>query len=259
MQYLLAKKYISPRDCLIAEPSPYSSPMIGEKGLLRLDVTFHGEPGHSSLYPVVGKSAIVKACSFQQFIESFHHQEFPVDTDIKDAITRASESLSQQAGISPEHAHRILRHVMYNPGVIQGGERVNVVAQRCTSEIDMRIPWGCNPHHILKRIREKFPDADIVVDEIANASFTPPCRLLRETCRAIEEVYHEPAIPCVTWAATDARYLREAGVKVIEYGPGDLARLHAINERVAISQLKKSCEIFSHIILSYMDVKNTTM
>lgn len=253
MQYLLAKKYISPRECLIAEPTPYASPAIGEKGLIRLNVTFRGQPGHSSLHPIVGKSAIIQACSFHHFIESFHHQEFPVDEIIKDAIITASKSLSQQVDLSPESAYRVLRHIMYNPGVIHGGERVNVVAQRCTSEIDMRIPWGCNPHQILERIREHFPDTDITVDEIAPASFTAPCRLLTETCRAIAEVYHEPATPCVTWAATDARHLREAGVHVIEYGPGDLARLHAVNEQVSISQLEKASEIFSRIMVSYMN------
>lgn len=251
MQYLLAKNYVAPKECLIAEPSPYSSPMIGEKGLIRLTVTFHGEPGHSSLHPVVGRSAIIEACSFQKCIDSFHQQEFFVNPEMEGAITRAIENLSAQAGIPLQEANRILKHVMYNPGVINGGEKVNVVAQRCTAEYDLRIPWGCDPYTIVNSIRKQYPHADITVEEIAPASFTPPCRLTKETCTAIEAVYHEPALPCVTWAATDARHMREAGVAVIEYGPGDLALLHARNERVSVSQLEKATEIFVHIMKAY--------
>ncbi|MBN1165617.1 MAG: ArgE/DapE family deacylase [Methanospirillaceae archaeon] len=253
MQYLLAKNYVAPKECLIAEPSPYSSPMIGEKGLIRLQVTFHGEPGHSSLHPVVGRSAIIEACSFLKYIESFHQQEFVVDPTFEGAITRTIENLSVQAGIPLQEANRILRHVMYNPGVINGGEKVNVVAQRCCAEYDLRIPWGCDPHTIVHSIRKQYPHADITVEDIAPASFTPPCRLIRETCTAIEAVYHEPALPCVTWAATDARHMREAGIAVIEYGPGDLALLHARNERVAVSHLKNATGIFMHIIKAYTD------
>ena len=61
IRHLIAHDLISPCDCLIAEPSPARHPCIGQKGLCRLDLKFAGTPGHGSLYPTIGVSAIMEA------------------------------------------------------------------------------------------------------------------------------------------------------------------------------------------------------
>ncbi|MCX6697962.1 MAG: M20 family peptidase, partial [Methanoregula sp.] len=57
--------------------------------------------------------------------------------------------------------------------------------------------------------------------------------------------------PIVQWAASDARHLRLAGFNVIEYGPGELSTLHAINERIAIESIEKASEIYFGIMCAY--------
>ena len=58
VRYLLYRDLITPCDCVIAEPTPPLSPSIGQKGLCRLRLDFSGEPGHGSLYPHIGVSAV---------------------------------------------------------------------------------------------------------------------------------------------------------------------------------------------------------
>ncbi|MCK9277839.1 MAG: M20/M25/M40 family metallo-hydrolase, partial [Methanoculleus sp.] len=74
---LLAKNLLLPRDCLIAEPTPAMSPAVGQKGLYRVDLSFRGRPGHSSLYPMVGKSAIMAAVDLLGYLREVHAHPFP--------------------------------------------------------------------------------------------------------------------------------------------------------------------------------------
>ena len=44
IRYLLAHHFITPGDCLIAEPTPVRNPCIGQKGLCRLEMNFPVPP-----------------------------------------------------------------------------------------------------------------------------------------------------------------------------------------------------------------------
>ena len=57
--------------------------------------------------------------------------------------------------------------------------------------------------------------------------------------------------PIVQWAASDARHLRRAGFRVVEYGPGVISTLHAANERVRIDSLEKASRIYQGIMRAY--------
>ena len=43
-------------------------------------------------------------------------------------------------------------------------------------------------------------------------------------------------------------HLRSAGFRVIEYGPGELATLHGINERVSVVALENAAKIYRGIM-----------
>ena len=76
---LLKSGIISPCDCIIAEPTPPYSLCIGQKGVIRLKAQFEGIPGHGSLYPYSGTSAIVEACSFISVLHELCNHRFPAD------------------------------------------------------------------------------------------------------------------------------------------------------------------------------------
>jgi succinyl-diaminopimelate desuccinylase len=57
--------------------------------------------------------------------------------------------------------------------------------------------------------------------------------------------------PIVQWAASDARHLRLCGFNVVEYGPGVIPTLHAVDERVTIESLNKASEIYLGIMSAY--------
>jgi succinyl-diaminopimelate desuccinylase len=247
---IIAQGLIAPCDCLIAEPTPARHPCIGQKGLIRLGMKFTGTPGHGSLYPAVGVSAVMEAMSFLEYIRSLHEHEYPVDDPLKEIIQQSSRVFSEEFNM--RKGEEILQRLMFNPGVIRGGEKSNIVAQHCDLDLEIRIPWGCRIADLRDDIRAHAPHGAILQETVHDPSYTEPqCDLVPLVCGEVAKVYGGNIFPIVQWAASDARHLRAAGFRVIEYGPGELATLHGINERIAIESIEKASQIYQGIMHAY--------
>ena len=250
IRYLLAKKMIAPCDCLIAEPTPARHPCIGQKGLCRLVMKFSGTPGHGSLYPTVGVSAVMEAADLLSYIKSLSAQEYPVDESLSDIISRSSGVFAEEFHISEGSV--ILQRLMFNPGIICGGEKANIVAQHCDLDLEMRVPWGCSIPELVRNIRAHAPHGTIISETVNEPSLTAPgCALVSITCTAVENAYRGDVFPIVQWAASDARHLRLVGFNVIEYGPGELSTLHGVNERIAVESMERATGIYTEIMQEY--------
>lgn len=252
IRYLLAKKLLHPADCLIAEPTPLRNPSIGQKGLCRLGMKFSGTPAHGSLYPAVGVSAVMEAMSFLEYVKGLHEREYPVDDQLKEIIDRSSAVLESEFHVN--NVSDALKKVMYNPGIIHGGEKSNVVAQHCKLDLELRIPWGCSLPDLISDVAAHSPHGKIISKIMHEPSMTDPsCRLVTVTCREVERVHGGEVFPIVQWAASDARHLRLFGFNVIQYGPGEISTLHAVNERVTIDSLKKASLVYRGIMNAYAE------
>ena len=248
---LLTDHMLRPADCLIAEPTPARHPSIGQKGLCRLGCEFTGVPAHGSLYPAVGVSAIMEAMDLLAYVKGLHEREFPVDDHLKEIIARSSRVLEQEFKI--HDVSDILKKLSFNPGIIKGGEKSNVVAQQCTLELELRVPWGCSINSLIADISAHVRNGKVVVEETNDPSITDPsCTLATITCDEVHKVWGGPVFPIVQWAASDARHLRLHGFNVIQYGPGEIRSLHAVDERVAIVSLEKASRIYHGIMERYM-------
>jgi succinyl-diaminopimelate desuccinylase len=247
---LLAARTLSPGDCLIAEPTPSRHPCIGQKGLCRVEMEFSGTPAHGSLYPAVGVSAIMEAMELLGYVKGLHNREYPVDEHLKEIITRSSAVLGQEFRI-PD-VSEVLRKLSFNPGIIRGGEKSNVVAQHCTLELELRVPWGCSIPVLIDGISSHARNGKIVSEEIHVPSITDPTSpLVTITCEEVQRIWGGPVFPIVQWAASDARHLRRYGFSVLEYGPGEITSLHAVNERVTIDSLEKAALVYRNIMERY--------
>jgi len=251
---LLSGNLLVPCDCIIAEPTPPLNPNIGQKGLVRLHLTFTGEPGHGSLYPVKGVSAIMEAYSLLRFLGELHQKEYhPDDSELAGLIHDSSAILRDL--LHMDETEVILTRLMFNPGLIEGGEKANIIAQRCTLELDLRLPWGCSPAGLLDVIRAHAPRAEVsVMGSMSAPSITPrQSRIVSRLLEEIGKVQGSPAAPIVQWAASDARFLRNEGFSVVEYGPGEIPALHAINEYVTIDSLENAARVYLGMMERYRE------
>lgn len=247
---VLADSLITPSDCVIAEPTPCRHPAIGQKGLFRIELSFTGIPAHGSLYPAVGVSAIMEAVELIGYVRGLYSRDFPVSPGLRDIFERSADVMRSEFGMTD--GTDILRRLTFNPGTIRGGEKSNVVAEHCTLELEMRVPWGCPVPDLKAGIMARARNAGIVAEECNEPSMTDPSGTLVVTaCREIEKVWGGPVFPFVQWAASDARHLRRKGFNVIEYGPGEITSLHAVNERVPIASLEKAALVYRGIMERY--------
>jgi len=235
---------------VIAEPTPALHPVVGQKGLCRLVLEFHGEPGHASLYPRVGRSAVMEAFSLMGFLRDLHEREYVPEGEMAEIIDRSALVLEELFGM--RKLADIFRRITYNPGRIEGGEKVNVVAQHCTLELDLRVPWGCSAEEVKTAILDSARQASLIESQVASPSYTAQgSRIVRTICEEVTRVRRRTAEPIVQWAASDAKFLRAEGFPVVEYGPGEITTLHAVDERVRVSDLEGASEVYLGIITAY--------
>ena len=79
----------------------------------------------------------------------------------------------------------------------------------------------------------------------------PASTLVTTTCDEVRKVWGGSVFPFVQWAASDARHLRLHGFNVLEYGPGEITSLHAVNERVTIESLEKAALVYRGVMERY--------
>ncbi|MDT8358030.1 MAG: M20/M25/M40 family metallo-hydrolase [Methanomicrobiaceae archaeon] len=248
---LLAKHMITPCDCLIAEPTPALHPLNGQKGLCQIRVEFSGEPGHGSLYPHIGVSAIMEAYALLDHLKTLNARVYDPEGEMEETLRRSAEVLGEVYGI--DGIEKVLHSITYNPGRIEGGEKANIVAQKCTLELDLRVPWGCDVARLVQDIQDHAPRGELIPQSIAAPSYTPAeSFIVRTTCEEVGRFYGKPASPIVQWAASDSRFLRKAGFACVEYGPGEIRTLHGIDERVSIENLYAATTIYEGIIRRYL-------
>jgi len=250
IRHLIREHLIKPCDCLVAEPTPARHPCIGQKGLCRLTVEFTGAPGHGSLYPVVGVSAIMEAMGLLSYVNDLHGRKFTIEENIRKIIEASSEVFSEEFHI--RDGSEILERVTFNPGVISGGEKINIVAQHCSLNLEMRIPWGCSIPELIREIGEHAQNGAVNIITSHDPTLTDPCCDFTDiVCREVQNVWGGHVFPILQWAASDARHLRRVGFNVIEYGPGELSTLHGIDERVSVASLENAVRIYRGIMDTY--------
>jgi acetylornithine deacetylase/succinyl-diaminopimelate desuccinylase-like protein len=125
--------------------------------------------------------------------------------------------------------------------MVEGGHAENALPQRAAAVVNCRILPGDPPEEVLATLRSLVADPQVEITPIAEAKPSPPSPLVPEIMDAIEEVTRNmwpgvPVIPTMSTGATDALYLRRAGIPVYGvsgvFGDIDDVRAHGRDERI---------------------------
>lgn len=169
----------------------------GTKGSVRVIITTEGRAAHSA-YPEAGESAIEKLLDILQEIRAC---EWPEDS--------------------------FFGTTTCNIGVLSGGTRPNVIADKARAELQIRL--GIDIEHV-KRVLE---DAVHGRGQLEYASAHNPVRLF--------------AVPgfeqCVVRFTTDVPYLSNWGQPLL-IGPGSILDAHTDHERISKDELRKAVKLY---------------
>lgn len=153
----------------------------------------------------------------------------------------------------------MLGRVTVNVGRIVGGDKINVVADRCEAELDLRVPIGISVGDVLgflrKLIEERFGSGvEIVpVHDPIEANYTSPTHpFVQLVLKIIREITGAVPRPVLQWASSDARFFQRHGVPTVQFGPAELQGIHGYNERVAVAQLVQAARVYAMLIYDYL-------
>lgn len=206
---LAAEPDVRPDLVLIGEPTQMR-PRHSHLGKLAYDVTFHGEAGHSSRSHTL-PSAITHAASFIATLDRI------------------------QAAHRPDGGHE--PSVTINCGTIHGGTGLNVIADRCVLDFEVRHDVSHDPDRLIGDI---LTGLDAVEKVRYPALATDATHAM---VRLAERLADAGLASPIGFGTEGGLFAAALGAPVVICGPGDIADAHRADEYVTIAQLD-SCRRF---------------
>lgn len=202
-----ANTYARARECrylINGEPTD-NRLAIGTKGAVQLIITTEGRAGHSA-YPESGESAIEKLLEILEVIRGW---DWPEDS--------------------------YFGATTCNIGVLEGGTRPNVIADKARAELQLRLGVDVD------EVKKVLEAAVGVHGRLEYNSANNPMRLL--SVPGFEE--------CIVRFGTDIPYLGAWGQALL-LGPGSILDAHTDHERVSKRELSESVELYVRLARTLM-------
>ena len=205
----------------------------GCKGCLRFAIHALGRAAHSSK-PHEGRSAVVAMA--HAILELERH-----------FATRLAQITRPGFGTSTGSI-----------GLISGGTGVNIVPERCTIQVDIRLlpgqDWRATYEEIQTLLRTRcaqVPDVRWQFDEpsVVDPSFElPAAHPLGQTACSVRG----QAEPDIVFFSCDASKIAARGVPVIVLGPGDIAQAHTVDEFITLADLEAGTDTYIRLAQALM-------
>jgi acetylornithine deacetylase ArgE len=220
-----------PDAAVVAEPTGLDV-VVAHKGVIRWNCKSRGRAAHSSC-PEAGDNAIYR-------------------------MARALPAIEQYAaGLTACTLHPLCGAATLSVGTIHGGVSVNTVPDRCTIEIDYRLPPGEDPNVARQRLINHLAQAAgtdiplehdlpvLTVPSLSNGCNGSLADLLSATVREVTGGCRQVGVPY----ATDAAIVSAAGVPAVVFGPGFIEQAHTTDEWIPLDQLHRATEILYRFCL----------
>jgi succinyl-diaminopimelate desuccinylase len=213
--------------CLNGEPSGLNNIRFMEKGTLRFVVTIDAPGGHGG-YPHLSRNPVkIAAAMIGEFERRFHMREASLPETVARALTTPEAIAVLEVGMG-KGAAEVVRRMTFNPGVIQGGLKVNQIPHRCVFEVDLRIPVGTERDAVLAEAREVCAAHDAQFAVIEEHSYPgsmadPEGEMVRILQANAEAATGMRPVPMSSLGGSDSRYWRWEGVPAYLYGPSPVS------------------------------------
>ena len=197
------------------------------KGVTRWKIVTKGVSAHSA-YPERGKNAIYAM------------------SHVVDRLERYAAELYTKPG------HPVLGAPSLSVGVIEGGQAVNIVPDRCSIEIDRRTLPDETAQDVLDPVRAllaDLPDWELKEPHlsVAGMEVSESAPVVDALANSIKEVCGSVAIEAAQYA-TDAGIYNSVGIPTVVFGPGDIAQAHTESEFIDLHQLTQAVAIIERVL-----------
>jgi len=214
-----------PDAAVVLEPTGLDV-VVAHKGVVRWQCRAQGRAAHSA-QPEAGQNAIY-------------------------LMARAVTALERLAAALPGGpAHPLCGPATLSVGTIHGGTSVNTVPDRCTIEIDYRLPPGQEPEVARRGVIASLaaePNLALGLEHLPAYMQGPPLSdevngpladRLGAVVTAVAGSCRRTGVPY----ATNAAFYAAAGVPSVVFGPGSIRQAHTADEWILLDELDHAAEI----------------
>ncbi len=141
--------------------------------------------------------------------------------------------------------------------VLRGGERINVVPERATALVDIRLLPDTDTQAFLAGIKEALGKG-FEVKVLVTSPPVPPSPVTGRLYGAFQQVLtaDAPVVPTFVPGFTDSRYFRERGIPAYGVAPfavggDDLKGIHGPDERIPLDELDRGVERLRRIVAAW--------
>jgi acetylornithine deacetylase len=207
-----------PAAAIVGEPTGLN-PAISQKGLLLLEITAKGRSAHAAW----GGG--------------------------KNAVHAAAKDIMALAGITFDRKHPTLGLPSLEVTQVSGGERHNVIPDRCTLVVDIRTTPAYEPEEFVSMVKNLVAGKVSVRSKRLKSVDTDPKHpivLAALSCRPGAKTFGSPTVS--DWVFLD-------GIPTIKIGPGDSRRSHTPDEYVTAAEVEEAAEFYAKVIRKYLSSK----
>ncbi|MBI4641717.1 MAG: ArgE/DapE family deacylase [Candidatus Tectomicrobia bacterium] len=238
---------------LSGEPSSCDIMNFGEKGLLWIEIECRGRSAHAA-YPHWGKNAIKEMTEILKRLEGIEQIPFTLPDEVVKNFEEARDELERIRGAG---ATDVLMKITTNMGIIQGGMKVNLIADYCRAEFDFRVPIGVPLERIEKEVEKILKEYETVRYRVITKSEPNFSSTTHEIFQIVQqnatEVRGQAPIFSSGLGGTDMRLFRRYGVPSAVYGPRTYG-MGAPNEYITVADLLDVTKVHALTAYDYLTV-----
>jgi succinyl-diaminopimelate desuccinylase len=236
---------------IIGEPSSPKTIRFGERGFVWLRVTTRGRSSHAA-YPHHGWNAIAAMTRLLAELKDLELRPWPVPEDFLRTIDAARATTDELLGAGTTD---VLSSVNVNLGTIRGGTKINLTADACEAEVDIRLPPGVGGAAMLQhvgRIVRAHRGAEYAVVRRSEPNYSPPEHpLFTLMTRNVAATTGTAPGLTIGAPATDSRVFRRAGMPVAVFGPRPY-NLGAADESITVADYLDTIRVHGLTALDYL-------
>lgn len=207
---------------LVAEPTA-NRPALGHKGVMWASARVFGRAAHGSL-PHLGDNALSKAARAVLGLEEF---------------------------FDAHPGHPVMGRPTLSVNRMSAGDKVNVVPDEASLEMDLRLVPGQDPAGVLRELSERFPPgSDVSPGKSYPALWTEPDDAFASLVLELAGDGSGAAEPMAATYFTDGAILSPAlgNAPTVILGPGDAAQAHGVDEFCETAQIRAAKDLYARII-----------
>jgi acetylornithine deacetylase/succinyl-diaminopimelate desuccinylase-like protein len=233
---------------------------VSEKTPCWLRLTASGEGGHGSAPPAA--TSVTRLLRALEHLQSYQPelqvvpevqayyaalaalQEGEKRTRYADLRAALADPVFRAEFLEDPHDAALVRNTL-TPTVLRASQKVNIIPQTASAELDCRLLPGQDPKAFVSAVRKAIADPDLEVDVLLNfpPSSSPTDTALYRALGTLAQREGASIVPQVLRGFTDSHYFREKGIASYGFVPVELSREeesreHGADERLSATNLR---------------------